>query len=135
MKAEKVISYLLNNAVAVTTIVGTRIWGGGAPKGALEPLVVYAKQGADRSPYLNPTDGITVTARVDVLLVAKTYPQLKSLAEAVRISIPYNSGMIAGVEVIETIEPEEGADEYDADFEVYAQLWAFTVVHMESSSS
>ncbi len=130
MKAEKVISYLLNNAAPVTTIVGERIYGGSARKGAIAPLVVYGKQGAERDPDLDATE-TTVTARMDVMCVAKTYPQLKELAEAIRVALSFKSGTLAGVNCLEVREPEEGPDEYDPELDEYAQVWNFTVVHTE----
>lgn len=130
MRAEKVISYLLNNDSGVTTLVDEKIWGGAAKKGAKPPLLVYAKQGATRAPDLDATQAV-VTALIDVLCVARTYPELKELTEAVRIALSYQFGTIAGVEVVETQPSDEGPDEYDVDLEEHSNVFTFVVVHTE----
>jgi len=130
MRAEKVVAYLLNNDATIDSIVGEKIWGGVSGKGAKAPLLVYAKQSATRSPDLDATKAI-VTAIIDVLVVARTYPELKALAEAVRLAVSYKYGTIAGVENIETQPSDEGPDEYDSDLEEFAQVWTFIVIHVE----
>ena len=130
MRAEKVVSYLLNNDSAITAIVGEKIYGGVALKGAKAPLLVYAKQSAPRSPDLR-ADKAIVTAVMDVLVVARSYPELKALGELVRVALSYKYGDIAGVENVETQFNDEGPDEYDSDLEEHAQVWTFNVVHVE----
>lgn len=130
MRAEKVVSSLLNADAGVIAIVGTKIFGGVARKGAVAPLVVYAKQGAERSPDLSAAESI-VDAFIDVLIVARTYDELKELAEAVRLAVSFKYGTVAGVEMVETQPGPEGPDEYDADLDEHAQVWTFLVRHVE----
>jgi hypothetical protein len=130
MRAEKIVSFLLNDDAAIVTLVGAKIYGGVALKGAVAPLLVYAKQGAQRMPDLNAEESI-VTALIDVLVVARTYPELKELGELVRVAVSFKYGTIASVENVETQPNDEGPDEYDSDLEEHAQVWTFKVVHVE----
>lgn len=130
MRAEKVVSYLLNADMAVGAIVGMNIFGGVARKGAVAPLLVYAKQSASRSPDLSAEAAI-VDAYVDVLMVARTYQELKELVEAVRLAVSYKYGTVAGVEMVETQPGDEGPDEYDADLDEHAQVFTFLVKFVE----
>ena len=130
MRAEKVVSFLLNDDAGVSAIVDTKIYGGVAAKGAKAPLLVYAKQSASRSPDLSAEFAI-VEAFVDVLMVARTYQELKELVEAVRIAVSYKYGTVAGVEMVETQPGDEGPDEYDADLDEHAQVFTFLVKFVE----
>jgi hypothetical protein len=130
MRAEKVVSFLLNDDAAVAAIVEQKIFGGVARKGAVAPLVVYALQSSSSSPDLSATAAI-VDAFVDVLMVARTYAELKELSEAVRIAVSYKYGTVAGVEMVETQPGDAGPDEYDADLDEHAQVRTFLVKFVE----
>jgi len=131
MRAEKVVAYLLSNDAGVTTICGQKIWGGMAKQGAEPPLVVFAKgSGAIRRPYLDFTSQV-VEAPIDVMCIGRTYQELKELAEAVRVALTNQQGTIAGVTVVDTQYADEGPDEPIPELDQYAQVWSFTVVHVE----
>ena len=130
MRAEKVVSFLLNDDSTIASIVDEKIYGGVALKGTAAPMLVYAKQSASRSVDLS-AEAAVVTALIDVLVVARTYQELKALSEAVRLAVAYKYGEIAGVENVETQINDEGPDEYDPDLNEFAQVWTFNVVHVE----
>lgn len=132
MRAEKVVSFLLNDSHAVRTIVGNKIYGGASKQNTTPPLIVYAKQSAERQTPLNHDDDVVVDAIIDVIVVTKTYSELKSLGDAVRIALDYRQNQtIADVNVIETRINDEGPDQIDPDQEEFAQVWSFLIQHTE----
>lgn len=130
MKAEKALAALLDAAAGVTALVGTKIYGCAAPDEAAAPLVIYAKQSAEREPYLDAGTNI-VRARVAVLCVAATYPSLKALGEAVRVALNNQAGTFGGVLVEDLALSEEGPDEYEPGLKEFAQQFVYTVTHAE----
>ncbi len=131
MRAEKVIAALLNAAAPVTAIVGSRIYGNVAQEQAPAPLIVYRKLGAQRVDAVSMPSEAVVESRVEVLIVASTYEQLKDLAEKVRIALSYKRGAIAGVDCINVDIADEGPDDYDPDLREHGQTWAYLVRHTE----
>ncbi len=133
MRAEKVVSHLLNNDAAITAIVDEKIYGGVSDKGAKAPLLVYALQGSTAEPDLSAAQSV-VTALVDVLIVARTYPELKELSELVRVAVSYKypaDVVPTGVELLETQPNDVGPDEYASDIDEHSQVRTFVVVFVE----
>ena len=131
MRAEKVVAALLQAAAPVTAIVGTKVYGGVAPESTAAPLIVYRKAGAQRVPSVSMGALCEVEASIEVLIVARTYAELKSLGEEVRKALAYQSGAIAGVDVMQINADSEGADDYDSDLREHGQAWTFSVKHSE----
>jgi len=135
MRAEKVITSLLQNAAGVTSIVGSgtaaHIYGNVAPQEATLPLIVYSKRDAVREAAIDLTAARIVRARIDVMVVAKTYAEVKALGEQCRLAIVGARADIAGVTVLARETEEEGADEYEPQLDEHAQVWTFRVYHME----
>lgn len=135
MRAERVITALLQSAAGVTALVGSgaaaRIYGNIAPQEAALPLVVYSKRDAVREPATDITGSRIVRARVDVMIVARTYAEVKALGEQCRLAIVGTRADIAGVTVLAREVEEEGADEYEPQLDEHAQTWTFRVHHME----
>lgn len=130
MRAEKVVAFLLTTNPAVTALVGSAVYGGVAPERSSAPAVIYSKLGADRERTIEG-DIAKVNAQIEVLYVAATYEQLKAMGEAGRLAVAYQQGSIAGVDVVLTEVIEEGPDTYDPNDKVFAQAWAFSIVHTE----
>ncbi len=132
MRAERAVTALLNAAAGVTAIVGTRIYGNVPPEQSPAPLIVYRKLAASRLNTLSMPAGAVVDSRVELLLVAQSYDQLKALAEQVRLALAYQRGAsIGGTEVLDIGIDDEGPDEYDPDLREHAQTWVYLVKHAE----
>lgn len=134
MRAEKVITALLQAASGVTSLVGgaqPRIYGNVAPQEAALPLVVYSKRDAIREQAVDLTAARIVRARIDVMVVAKTYAELKALGEQCRLAIVGARADVAGVTVLMREVEEEGPDEYEPQLDEHAQVWTFRIHHME----
>jgi hypothetical protein len=131
VRAERAVVALLNAAAPVTGIVGTRIYGNVPPENSAAPLIVYRKLAASRVPTLSLSQLAEVDARIELLLVATSYAQLKDLAEQVRVALAYQRGAIGGTDVLHITVDDEGPDEYDADLREHAQTWVYLVKHSE----
>lgn len=132
MRAEKIVAALLTADAGVAALVADRIYGGVAPEQAPAPLVIYSKRSAEHDPTLAPDgDGALVTAAIDVLCIAPTYPLLKALGEAVRQALAWQQGEIAGEQCAGITILGEDGDLYDPDLREHAQVWGFQVAHAE----
>lgn len=131
MRAERAVASLLNASTAIASIVQSRIFGSVAPDNSASPLLIYRKQSAARVSALQANQLAVVEARIEVLCVARTYEQLKDLAEAVRLALAYQRGTIAGVDVMHISIESEGSDEYEPQLREHSQAWVYTVTHSE----
>lgn len=134
MRAEKVFNTLLAGDAGVAAIVGTQLYAGFVPESASAPFLFIAKAGAQRE-YLvsvsGASPGATVTATMTVICAAASYPQLKALAEAVRLALVGRAGLHAGVQVHSLLLTDEGGDEYEPELKEFAQALTFTIAHSE----
>lgn len=132
MRAEKAIRALLMQASAVTTLVGDRCYPGQLPQGCALPALVVEHVSTVDLPTLNAQAGFgLVQTRVQVTVLAATYPQQKSLADAVITACRYQRGVIAGVRVANVVRELVGPDLRDDDRSVFYQSVDFLVTFQE----
>lgn len=131
MRAERAVAAMLTASAGVTAIVGTRIYGNVAPEGTAAPLIIYRKLAAGRVLSLSVGALAEVDARVELLLVARTYAELKDLGEQVRLALAYQRGAFGGTDIMSTLVDDEGPDEYDPDLREHAQTWVYLIKHSE----
>ena len=136
MRAEKAIKYLLNNAAGVTALVGSgtaaRIYPGQLPQAAVLPgLVVEHISGVELTTIdANSAFGL-MQARIQVTAVGKTYPEVKTLLEQVRLACNYQRGVFNGVRIVSIIRDSVGPDLRDDDVQLYTQSIDFQVTYQE----
>lgn len=131
MRAERAVAAILNAHAGVAAIVGTKIYASIAPEESTAPLLVYRKVSALRVLTLSVSAQAEVDARIEVLVVARTYEELKSLGEQVRLALAYARGTYAATDVLSITIDDEGPDEYDPDLREHAQTWVYLVKHSE----
>lgn len=131
MRAEKVVASLLNAASAVTAIVGTKIYAVIGAQADDAPFLVYMKESANRQPSISIGGPIIVEAIISIQCVALDYPTLKSLGEAVRVTLLAQYGPIAGVAVNSIQVAGEGPDFYDPELQLFGQQWQYQITHQE----
>lgn len=132
MRAERAVAALLNAAPGVSALVGTRIYGSVPPEQSPAPLIIYRKLAANRVLSLSLSALAEVDARIELLLVAQTYAQLKDLGEQVRLALAYQRGVsVGGTDVLHITIDDEGPDEYDPELREHAQTWVYLVKHSE----
>lgn len=131
MTAEAVVYAVLSAAAGVSALVGARIYPGQVPEARGLPAIgVEHISGVrvgriDAQAPTHPTQ-----SRIQVNLLATSYPQLKSLRAAVIAALQYQRGPLAGVQVISVLPDTQGPDTVDPDAGVYHQPLDFLVYHM-----
>lgn len=129
MSGPAVIRYLLANAAPVTAQVpATRIVSGLLPmKTALPAISVTQISGVERLPVDMPASGRFRTDRVQVTVLAKTYPSAKTILELARAACANVAGTVNGVAVDSILPDGVGPDFQDADAEICEQSRDFLV--------
>lgn len=132
MRAEKAIRALLMQASAVTTLVSDRCYPGQLPQGCALPALVVEHISTVDKPTLDAASAFgLVQSRIQVTALASSYPQQKSLADAVITACRYQRGVIAGVRVISVVRELVGPDLRDDDRSVFYQSVDFLVTFQE----
>lgn len=132
MRAEKAIHALLMQAGTVTALVVDRCYPGQLPQGCLLPALVVEHISTVDRPTLDAAAAFgLVQSRIQVTALASSYPQQKSLADAVVAACRYQRGVIAGVRVISVVRELVGPDLRDDDRSVFYQSVDFLVTFQE----
>ncbi|MER2537639.1 MAG: DUF3168 domain-containing protein [Azonexus sp.] len=132
MRAEAVIYSLLTVAAGVTALVGPRIYPQVIAQDQPYPAIMFHKISAIRMPHISASLGANlVEARIQVSAFAKSYPEVKTLAEEIRKALIYKSGTYAGVQVVAVLFDLEGPDQFDDSNRIYYQPLDFLITHYE----
>jgi hypothetical protein len=130
MSASKVVYALLSGAGGVTSIVNDRIYPVDVPLGKPMPVITYEPISARRTGAIDayaPTH-LTV-ARMQINPVAKDYPQLLQMLEAIKAALQFQRGVIGGVTVHSVLHDGEGPVQFDQQLGTYIQPIDFLVTH------
>lgn len=136
MRSEKVMQALLTGASALTTLLANgaaSVYGGGQlPQATALPALVVEHVNSNELTTIdaNAPFGL-VQSRLQVTVLAKDYPTVKTVVEQVRIACNYQRGVIAGVRVISVLRDNVGPDLRDDDMQVYTQSIDFQVTFQE----
>jgi hypothetical protein len=131
MRAEKAVAALLTADSGVAALVGTQVYGGSVPQNTAAPLVVYLHGDGSPVDAQRVMQEAVWSAQIEVLCVAATYTALKALAEAVRLALAFQSGVIAGVQVLAIVCANKGRDQYDPELAEHGQVLTFNVLYQE----
>lgn len=130
MSAESAVIALLGAAAPVTALVSDRIYPGMLPEGHPLPALVVEHITSVRLGRLDAQAAThPVRTRMQVNLLAATYPQLKALRDAVTSALQYRRGSLGGSSVVSVLPDTEGPDTHDPAMGVYHQPIDFVVVH------
>lgn len=130
MSAEAAVYALLSAAPAITALVGTRIYPGQVPEGqplpalAIEHISSVRLGRIDAQAPTHPTQ-----TRVQVNVVAATYPGVKALRDAVTAALQYQRGSLGGGTVIAILPDVAGPDLSVPALNLYHQPLDFLVLH------
>jgi hypothetical protein len=132
MRAEKVITALLNGSAAVVALLADRVYPSQVPQGKPLPAAVVDHISSNELTTIdaNAAYGL-VRSRIQVTVLANSYPAQKALLEEVRLACNYQRGVIAGVRVVSVIRDTVGPDMRDDDRGVFYQSVDFQVTHQE----
>jgi len=110
MSDVKAIRYLLaNNAPLIATVPATRIVAGILPQGTAAPALAITHISTLRRHMVADGEELC-SSRVQVTLVATTYPALMSLRGLVKTALPRSRGTVNGVRVDSVLFGSEGPD-------------------------
>lgn len=109
MSDVKAVRYLLaNNAGLIAVVPATRIIAGILPQGTTAPAIAVTHVTTIRRQLI--ASQAECVARVQVTVMAATYPLLKSTLALVRAALPRTHGSVNGVNVLGLIVDTTGPD-------------------------
>ena len=132
MNAVLVIRSLLIAHAPVVAIVGQRVHAGIAPAGTLFPMVhIKEISRIEHHTVCLDSQYVLVTARVQVTAIAKSYPEQKTLLQAIKLGPGAHTGIIAGLTVRSITREPVGPDLHDSETDIYEQSRDFKVKFLE----
>lgn len=129
MSGVAIVRYLLANNAGLTAVVpATKIMAGPIPLNTVLPAISVAQiSGVQRlNVAMNVIERLT-TDRVQVTVLAKTYPVQKSILALIRAACPNSKGAINGVDVDSILPDVESLDMYDDTTGICMQSQDFIV--------
>lgn len=134
MSAVRIIrALLLVDAAVLAVVPGERVFAGIIPQGTPSPcLAITEVSRVDASPVKAGATSRCLS-RVQVTVVAKSYPDQKSLLAAVRHACRDKVGSVAGVDGVTAHLDSTGPDFSDPDTGFYMQSQDFKVGFIEQT--
>jgi hypothetical protein len=122
MSGVAVVRYLLaNDATLTATVPGTRIMAGILPINTTLPAISITQISGGRLGVIKHGSNEHITDRVQVTVLATTYPQQKTILNLVKNALPSIRGTINSV-VVDSIQQDfTGPDLYNDDPIIYEQ--------------
>lgn len=110
MSDVKVVRYLLaNNVPLIAVVPASRISAGALPQGTTLPAISVTHVSTVRRQMVAQTVEFC-SSRVQVTVMASTYPLLKSTLTLVRAALPRSRGVVNGVQVDSILTDTDGPD-------------------------
>jgi hypothetical protein len=131
MSDVKVIRYLLaNNAPLIAVVSASKIMAGLVPEGTVLPAIgINHISGIWNSEISEQSK--TCRARVQITVMASSYPEQKQIMRLVRAAVPRTRGSIAGVTVDSILREPDGPDFRDDELGIFMQTQDFFVTFSE----
>lgn len=122
MSGVAVIRYLLaNDATLTATVPSTRIMAGILPINTTLPAISITQISGSRLNVIKHGTNEHITDRVQVTVLATTYPQQKTILNLVKNALPATRGTVNSV-VVDSIQQDfTGPDLYNDDPVIYEQ--------------
>lgn len=128
MSGTAVIRYLLANAVAVTAVVpAARIRAGELPINTELPGIAVTSISGQPLNFIRNPSRQTITERVQVNVLAHSYPTVKQVLALVLAACPSQRGTVNGVAVIDIVPDFVGPDLYAESINMHSQSRDFFV--------
>lgn len=132
MNGVVVMRALLLAHAPVTTIVGQLVFAGDVPQATLLPAIgIKEISRVERGTITNDGPATLVTARIQVTVYSKSYPEQKALLLVAKLGAGVHTGEIAGVTVRSVLRDMVGPDMSDVDAGIYEQSRDFKVTYLE----
>jgi hypothetical protein len=132
MSDVKAVRYLLaNNAALIAAVPAAKIMAGLIPQGTVLPAIAVSHVSTVRRHTI--ASGVTeyCISRVQITVMATSYPQQKSILSLVRSALPRSRSTINGVAVDSILSDAEGPDFRDDDIAAFLGSLDFIVTYNE----
>lgn len=121
---------LVANANLIAQVPAVKILAGVVPQETVLPAIALTE--VDETERMTmamdrPQTSILRRSRVQVTVLTKTYPTMKSILELVRRAVPHTRGLIAGCQVQAILPDSAGNDEQDVQAVIFYQTRDFIV--------
>lgn len=136
MLIEQALATHLANDSGISAIVGTRIYAGLRPQKSPLPSIVYSRVSGVRIESLQGSSGLA-RPRFQIDCCGKSYPAVKNLAEAIRLSLEGFRGTMGGGGgvVVQCVRYLGDIDFYSDDEEIFRVALDFEIWHNEPRPS
>lgn len=132
MDGAAVMVALLPAHAPLTELVGDRIFAGTVPQGVPLPAVGITEISRVEQDTVARAGATTlVTARIQVTVHARSYPEQKAVLAATKLGAGTHTGSIAGVEVRSVLRDNVGPDLSDDAAGIFQQSRDFKVSYLE----
>lgn len=116
----------------LTALVGDRIVAGDVQQSSPLPAVGISEVTRTESSTVAREDGALVTARIQITVHAKSYPEQKAVLRATKLGPGVHTGAIAGAAVRSVLPDTVGPDLSDEATGIFQQSRDYRVTYVES---
>lgn len=125
-----VVQLLLANSALTSVVPAERIVSGVLPlETSLPGISVTQVSGMQHKNLAMNSASYLVRERVQVTVLAKTYPETKSILNLVRAACPLSQGTVGSYDCQSVLPDTEGPDLYDHDALIYQQSQDYMVTY------
>ena len=125
---------LLAHAPVAALVAADKVFAGTIPQGVALPAIGIKEIGSSELATVSLGQAaVLITSRVQVTVLAKSYPAQKALLLAAKLGPGAHSGQIAGVMVRSVIRDAVGPDLSDDAAGIYEQSRDFKVTFVEAN--
>jgi hypothetical protein len=132
MSDVKAIRYLLaNNAPLVAVVPVAKIKAGPIQQGTTLPAISVSHVSTMRRYAIASAPAEFCTSRVQITVMAKSYPEQKSILTLIRAALPRTRGSVNGVIVDSLLKDIDGPDFREDEVEIYMQSLDYIITYSE----
>jgi len=131
MSGTAIVRYLLaNDASLIAAVPAVKIMAGVIPLNTVLPAIsVMQVSGVPRNTVAMASGAtVLVTDRVQITVMASTYPSQKSILALVRSALPVSRGTVNGFTVDSILPDSDGPDFFDAGLTIHMQSMDVMVI-------
>jgi hypothetical protein len=132
MSDVKAIKHLLHSDAALVAVVPVaKIKSGPIAQGTTLPAISVSHVSTIRRHAIASTSSEFCTSRVQITVMAKSYPEQKSILALIRAALPRTRGSVNGVIVDSLLKDIDGPDFREDDAEIYMQSVDYIITYSE----
>jgi hypothetical protein len=131
MDGVAVVRALLLAHAPMTDLAGDQIFAGDAPVEAAPAVGIKEIGRVEQETVARSAPTTLVTARIQVTVYAKSYPQQKAMLKAARLGAGVHTRVIAGVTVRSVLRDAVGPDLSSPEVGLFEQSRDFKVAYLE----